>query len=161
MNRREILWEGWLKMNEEFFFEFLIRSCFEVKFGRDFVGGEGIKLPTPPHLRNRVSLRILWCSQSGDHPGNDLARFGYIIDMKVFFFFKTESFYILGYVLKVIIRLWQFGIFLNLKCVKFGPFFPWKILLCISRNHIFQVGNLAKIYNPGKENAASNTLPNG
>jgi len=30
-----------------------------------------------------VSLRILWCSQSGDHPENNLTKFGYMIDMKV------------------------------------------------------------------------------
>jgi hypothetical protein len=28
-----------------------------VKFGRDLVGGEGIKLPTTPHLPNRVSFK--------------------------------------------------------------------------------------------------------
>jgi len=28
-------------------------------------------------------LRILWCSQSGDHPENNLAKFGYILDMKI------------------------------------------------------------------------------
>ncbi len=28
-------------------------------------------------------LRILWCSQSGYHPGNNLAKFGYKMDMKV------------------------------------------------------------------------------
>jgi hypothetical protein len=26
----------------------------------------------------------LWCSSSGDHPSDDLARFGYRQDMKVF-----------------------------------------------------------------------------
>jgi len=25
----------------------------------------------------------LWCSQSGDHPKNNVANFGYILDMKV------------------------------------------------------------------------------
>jgi hypothetical protein len=30
-------------------------------------------------------LRILRWSQSGNHPENDLAKFGYILDMKVFF----------------------------------------------------------------------------
>jgi hypothetical protein len=29
------------------------------------------------------SLRILWCSQSGDNPENNLAKFGYIVDVKV------------------------------------------------------------------------------
>jgi hypothetical protein len=28
-------------------------------------------------------LRILLCSQSGDHPENNLAKFGYILDIKV------------------------------------------------------------------------------
>jgi len=28
-------------------------------------------------------LRILLCSQSGDHPENDLAKFGYILHIKV------------------------------------------------------------------------------
>jgi len=27
-------------------------------------------------------LRILWCSQSGDHPENNLVEFGDILDMK-------------------------------------------------------------------------------
>jgi hypothetical protein len=26
---------------------------------------------------------ILWCSQSGDLPENNLAKFGYVIDMKI------------------------------------------------------------------------------
>jgi hypothetical protein len=30
-------------------------------------------------------LMILWCSQSGDYSENNLAKFGYIIDMKVEF----------------------------------------------------------------------------
>ncbi len=28
-------------------------------------------------------LRILWCSQSGDHNENTLVRFGYILNMKI------------------------------------------------------------------------------
>jgi len=53
-----------------------------------------------------VSLRILWCNQSGDHLENNLTKFGYMINMKVGK--KWKSFYILGYLLEVIIRLWQF-----------------------------------------------------
>jgi hypothetical protein len=35
-------------------------------------------------VQETLLLRILWCSQSGDHPGNEfLANFGYILDMKV------------------------------------------------------------------------------
>jgi hypothetical protein len=40
-------------------------------------------------------LRILWWCQSGGHPENNLARFGYILDMKVGK--KTESFYVFSY----------------------------------------------------------------
>jgi len=46
---------------------------------------------------------ILWCSQSGHHPENDLAKFGYMLDMKVEK--KSESFYILGYLLEFIIKI--------------------------------------------------------
>jgi len=47
--------------------------------------------------------RILWCSQSDNHPENNLAKFGYIIDMKIRK--KTESFYILSYLLQIIIKV--------------------------------------------------------
>jgi hypothetical protein len=30
-----------------------------------------------------VFLRILWCSQNGDHSENNLAKFGDMIDMKI------------------------------------------------------------------------------
>jgi hypothetical protein len=46
-------------------------------------------------------------SSGSDHPLDDLARFGYRLDMKVE---KTaESFYILGYLLELIIKIWRFG----------------------------------------------------
>jgi hypothetical protein len=35
------------------------------------------------NFRAEFLLRILWCSQSGDHPENILAKFGYILDIKV------------------------------------------------------------------------------
>jgi hypothetical protein len=50
-------------------------------------------------------LRILWYSQSGDHPESNLAKFSYILDTKVG---KTKKnpFYILGYLLELIIKVW-------------------------------------------------------
>jgi len=56
-----------------------------------------------------VSFKDFLISQSGNHPENNLAKFGYIIDMKVEK--NIGSFYILGYLLEVIVRLWQFQIF--------------------------------------------------
>jgi hypothetical protein len=52
-------------------------------------------------------------SQSGDHPKNNLAKYGYILDMKVGKKrgkkkFK-KSFHILGYLLELIIQIWRFG----------------------------------------------------
>jgi len=41
---------------------------------------------------------------------NNLAKFGYILDMKVER--KKESLYILGYLLELIIKIWQFGFFI-------------------------------------------------
>jgi hypothetical protein len=60
--------------------------------------------------------RILWCSQSGNHSQINLAKFGYILDMKVGN--KTESCYILGYLLELIIKIWQ----IKKKSSKFGEF---------------------------------------
>ncbi len=44
----------------------------------------------------------MWCSWSGYHPQDDLAIFGYRLDINVLK--KSESFYILGYLLKLIIK---------------------------------------------------------
>jgi hypothetical protein len=51
---------------------------------------------------------------------------------------KTESFYIIGYLLELIIKIWQSELLLLLKSGKFEPIFPWKTL-CIDQNHIFKV----------------------
>jgi hypothetical protein len=64
------------------------------------------------------------------YPLNDLAGFWlhtkYEIRGKI-----KKSFYILGYLLELIIKIWQFGfIFFPSKSYMFGAFFiPWKILL--------------------------------
>jgi hypothetical protein len=68
--------------------------------------GGGRAPPPPP---SRVFLRILWCRQSGDHPENDLAKFGYILSLTVPPTKTEESFYILGCILEVIIKTWRFG----------------------------------------------------
>jgi hypothetical protein len=42
-----------------------------------------------------------------DHPSDDLARFGYTLDMKVGKIkIKIKSFYILGYLMALIIKIW-------------------------------------------------------
>ncbi len=90
-------------------------------------------------------LRILWCSsQSGNHPKNNLVKFGYIIiHMKVGK--RAESLYIPGYLLEGFIIHWQFGI---LKIWQiWAIFFPWKILL-IDRNRIILFRSLNQ---PSKE----------
>ncbi len=48
----------------------------------------------------------------GHHPWDDLDRFGYILDMKVI---KPESFYILGYPLEVIIKIWKIWVIFFMK----------------------------------------------
>jgi hypothetical protein len=45
---------------------------------------------------------ILWCSQSGNHSQNNLAKFGYALDMKVGKIKNKKSFYILCYLLELI-----------------------------------------------------------
>ncbi len=47
-----------------------------------------------------------------DNPSDDLARFGYRLDMKVGKTKnKTQSFYILGYLMELIIKIWCSGNF--------------------------------------------------
>jgi hypothetical protein len=58
------------------------------------------------------------------HTHNFLSIFGYIQDMEVGKK-KTESFYFLGYLLELIIKIWQFGFyFFPLKFGEFGPLLP-------------------------------------
>jgi len=71
-------------------------------------------------------LRILWCSQSGNHSQNNLVKFGYILDMKVekkqnpSVFLATYSNLSLkaGGLKKNFFKIWA----------KLGSFFLWKIL---------------------------------
>ncbi len=86
------------------------------------------------HMLNilyQVLLRILWCRQSGHHLQNNLAKFGYILDMKVE---KKQNLTIfLAAYWNLIIKTG------NLKKKPFqtlanlGHFFP-----CIGWNHIFK-----------------------
>jgi hypothetical protein len=59
----------------------------------------------------------LWCSQSGNHPENNLAKVGYIQDTKMGK--KKRSFYILGYLLD----LMAIQIAFSLESDEFGSFF--------------------------------------
>jgi hypothetical protein len=54
-------------------------------------------------------LRIFLCSQSGNHSENNLAKFGYVLDMEVE---KKKFFYILGYLLEPIIKILEIWIFI-------------------------------------------------
>jgi hypothetical protein len=69
----------------------------------------------------------LWCSQSGNHSQINLAKFGYILDVKVGK--KTELCYILSYVLELIIKIWKIKKKILQKFGEFGSFFPWKFLV--------------------------------
>jgi 5-methylthioribose kinase len=62
----------------------------------------------------RVSFQSGFCDvdQSGDHPENNLAKFGYILFRKQGKQKKkkknTESFSIFGYLLEVIVEIWRY-----------------------------------------------------
>ncbi len=45
-------------------------------------------------LLSRFSISTLWCSHVGNHPHEDLAKFGYKLNMKVKK--KKESFFVLA-----------------------------------------------------------------
>jgi hypothetical protein len=74
---------------------------------------------------------ILWCSQGGDHPENNLTKSGYLLDMKVKK--KPEYFFILGNLLELIIEIWRIRAIFFMKIVeiiffrlKFGEKSPLK-----------------------------------
>jgi hypothetical protein len=62
---------------------------------------------------------ILCCSQKNNHLENNLAKFGYTPNMNGFL--KKGSFYVFGFLLEHIIKIWRFGIFF-IK-IKWGT--PW------------------------------------
>ncbi len=81
-------------------------------------------------------IRILWCSQSGNHLKNNLAKFG--LPTRYESRKEMESFYILGYQpCELIIKIWRLeNKSLNLETL--SNFFHENSFV-ISRNHIFQV----------------------
>jgi hypothetical protein len=83
------------------------------------------------------SPSVLACRQSGYHSENNLAKFGYILDMKVGKKKKKRgSFYILGYLLELIIKNWQLGRKKkSSKSGKFAFFFPLKNPLYRSKSY--------------------------
>jgi hypothetical protein len=56
-------------------------------------------------------MTTIWLNYFLDESVNNLAKFGYILDVKVEN--KQKPFYILGYLLELIIKIWQFRIFLK------------------------------------------------
>jgi hypothetical protein len=52
-------------------------------------------------------MMTIWLNYFLDESVNNLAKFGYILDVKVEN--KQKPFYILGYLLELIIKIWQFG----------------------------------------------------
>jgi hypothetical protein len=102
-----------------------------------------VRSPTGLHYQGpSVSFKDFFlCTQSEYNPENNLAKFGYILHKEVE---KNQNlFYIVGFLLKVIIKPWWCGfIFIFQNLSNFGLiFFPWKIL-CVSWNHIYQVESL-------------------
>jgi hypothetical protein len=76
---------------------------------------------------------ILWSSQSGHHSQNNLAKFGYILDMKVG---KTrESFYILGFLLQLTHKSLAIWKKIPAKSCKFEAFFSMRNPLYRLKSH--------------------------
>ncbi len=72
-------------------------------------------------------LKILWCSQSGDHPQKKSEILLYTrYESKVAY----KLFYIIGYLLELIVKIWQIWATSSMKN-------HW----CMVQNHIFQVEN--------------------
>ncbi len=85
-------------------------------------------------------LRSFLCSQSAIIQKLILPNLGYILDMKSRE--KTESFFILGYLLELIIKIWRFGKTL-FEIWRIWVFFFTKYPLCRSKS-FFSGENFAK-----------------
>ncbi len=76
----------------------------------------------------------MWCSQSGDHLQSNLTRFGYILNMKVGK--KPKSFNIIGYLLELIINIWQIWVIFFMENPfyrsNFWEYLPIKEILSLS-----------------------------
>ncbi len=86
------------------------------------------------HVVPGFFLRVLWHSQSGRNSQNNLAKFGYILDMKVE---KNRIFFTLGTLLEINYKNWKFERKPFQNLANLGHFFPWEIL-CIGWNHFFK-----------------------
>jgi hypothetical protein len=101
-------------------------------------------------------LRILWCSESGNHPGNNFAIFGYIIDMKV----EKNRILLYSWLPTVschkTLAMWNF---FSWKSGEYGPFYPLKDHLYRSKSY-FSGRNLEEIL-PVNEtlNCLDTTIP--
>ncbi len=82
----------------------------------------------------------MWCNQSGNHWEENLAKFGYKLDMKV-----REKKIIFGSWLPTrtyLLKYYNLDFF-SLKSGQFGLFFSWKFLL-IDLRSLFSGSNLAE-----------------
>jgi hypothetical protein len=88
--------------------------------------------PHMDHILEGFFPSILWCSWSGNDPKDDLARFGYILDMKT-----RKQTKILLYILLPTGTYCKNMMILDifpLKSIEFGFIFS-----CVGQNHFFQV----------------------
>jgi len=101
-------------------------------------------------------LRILWCSQSGNHSENNLAKFGYIVDMKVKKKNRNPSIFLAWLHIGSYHKTLAIWIFFSSKSGEFGPFFFRRKILSIGpQNHICQVEIWRRIW----QNFASKRNP--
>jgi hypothetical protein len=84
-------------------------------------------------VHTRAFINAFVMTQSGYHPQNNLAKFGYTLDMKVRNF---KNFYILGYRLQLLIKKIRFDFF----------FLQNKGLISSQRGAIIIGGNLGLLF---------------
>ncbi len=98
---------------------------------------------------------IMWCSWSGDHPWGTWFNQIWPHTRRYESRKKTESFYILGYLLELIIEIRQFGFYYFWNLANLSHFFSMKNPLYRSKPY-FSGGNLPKQKKKG--NAASRAI---
>jgi hypothetical protein len=103
----------WINIKVDNWTKAHLRRGFRLQILRNQFGLIWSKLN--PWVGRGFLLWILWCSQSGNHPENNLAKFCYILNMKLEKKVKKSwPFYIFGYLLELIITIrWSDFFFLQ------------------------------------------------
>ncbi len=84
-----------------------------------------------------------WCSQTGDHQQQDLPKSAIDQIWKVYIKKRIRILFYFGYLLEMIIEIWQLIIIISWSLENLGQFFTKKSSISV-QNHVFQFKKMHK-----------------